>query len=498
MKPGGRDRQQRRGRRGKANRPNTARRLRWWEVPAGLVVIGGWAYLLFGPSLAVGNRAQISFPRLEIRTDPSGSQFVQTDAAALRAAFEHAGLPDPPDLDGADPVPVAILLRFAREWGDTRNVAALGQLGQIYQALEEHEAALACFAAAAQLDTSDVRWRYGLGIECQAMALTDLAIDALDQARRMDPDYPTTYARLGALYLDRKDFERAEAQYNEYRTRLPNRSLGYVGLGRVALARGDEVRAQELLSTAVRVMPNDFLAHRLLGRALAALGRREFARREQDLAERLPQYSGWLSFDPRLQESNALANTQGYLTNQMRAAAAGEDWATFVHLAELLLRRRPQDFSTLGNLAEAYRKLGRLDEAEALADRAIELKPDGAALYCVRAVVAFQRRDFLTVHRSLDAAEALDPQLARIYDLRGRALFLQQRTAEAITAMQRAVALDTSAGNSRLVLAEMFRQTGDNSEALRVLSDLLELDPHNAKARQLLDAIRVGSAGPGG
>ncbi len=119
-------------------------------------------------------------------------------------------------------------------------------------------------------------------------------------------------------------------------------------------------------------------------------------------------------------------------------------------------------------------------------------------MYCVRAVVAFQRRDFLTVHQALDAAEALDPQLARIYDLRGRALFLQQRTAEAITAMQRAVALDSSAGNLRLVLAEMFRQTGDTAEALRLLSDLLELDPHNAEARQLLDAIRVGSAGPDG
>ncbi|MCH8344824.1 MAG: tetratricopeptide repeat protein [Planctomycetes bacterium] len=419
MKRGGRDRQQRRGRRGKANRPNTARRLRWWEVPAGLVVITGWAYLLLGPSLAVGNRAQISFPRLEIRTDPSGSQFVQTDAAALRAAFEHAGLPDPSDLNGADPVPVAILLRFAREWVDTRSVAALGQLGQVYQALQEHEAALGCFAAAAQLDTSDVRWRYGLGIECQAMALTDLAIDALDQARRMDPDYPTTYARLGALYLDRKDFERAEAQYNEYRMRLPNRSLGYVGLGRVALARGDEVRAKELLSTAVRVMPNDFLAHRLLGRALAALGRHELARREQDLAERLPQYSGWLSFDPRLQESNALANTQGYLTNQMRAAATGEDWATFVHVAELLLRRRPQDFSTLGNLAEAYRKLGRLDKAEALADRAIELKPDYALAYANRGWCYQQLAQYERAIADYTKAIGLDPKGALAYVNRG-------------------------------------------------------------------------------
>ena len=124
-------------------------------------------------------------------------------------------------------------------------------------------------------------------------------------------------------------------------------------------------------------------------------------------------------FDERLAASHALANTQRYLANQLRLAAGARDFEEFVHVSRQLLERRPGDYQTLSNLAGVYSRLGRFEEAEAAIDRAIELKPDGAALYCVRAEIAFMRRDFTAVHKALDAAAGLDARLARIPDLRG-------------------------------------------------------------------------------
>jgi tetratricopeptide (TPR) repeat protein len=426
--------------------------MRLLDVAAVLVLVAGWTYLALGSPVTTRRNRSVQWPELHIRTELGGRRIADLDMATVRAAFRQAGLPDPPDLGNADPVPVGVVLRYAQAWADTGNVAAVGFLGRVYQALENHEAALECFAAAARLDTRDARWWYGLGAEAQAMGLTDPAIDALERATALDPEYPTTYARLGDLHLGTGDLDRAAAGFEEYRIRQPDISLGYVGLGRVALARGQPVEAARLLRRAVEVTPNDFLAHRLLGRALAANGSHDAGHRHQAISERLDKYSGWLVFDPRLSESHQLADTQRHLTNQMRLAISAGRHEDAARIAERLVKRRPGDHAALGNLAAIYRELGRLDEAQDLVDQALALAPHSASLYCHRAEIAFTRQDYATAHRALDESLARDPQLVRAVELRGR----------------------------------LFWVEGRHDEAVRTLEALLELDPENELARQLL------------
>ncbi len=456
-----------------------------------LVVVVGAGYLLLAP----GARPAVSFPRVQQKIEPDGRRTVTVNKARLAATFARAGLPDPPDLNGADPVPVGVLMESARAWVETRDPAALGRLGQVYQALEEHEAALGCFAAAADLDRTDVRWRYALAVECQAMRLHEQAIDALAEASRMDPEYPTTYARLGALALESKDLDAAAKYYSEYRRRADDLSLGYVGLGRVAMARGEPVRAEEYFRAAVQRSPNDFLAHRFLGRAYAANGKNDLARRALETAERRPQYSGWLTFDPRLQESHRIANTQRYLTNQMRMTVGAGDYEGFVRIAEALLERRPDDYGTLRNLATAYRELRRFTDADAAIDRALALKPDSYAAHCVRAEIAFTRKDFPATHRALDEASAIDPAHPRVFELRGRTYFLQGRQEVAIAAVRKAIDLDPGAAKTRILLAWMLQQSGQLQEAAAIADDLVRRNPEDRQARALLDSIKASMGG---
>ena len=160
------------------------------DTVAVVVIAAGTTYLLIGP----GGTGTVDFPAFQQKFEPDGRPSVTVNNAALLDAFARAGLPDPPNLNGADPVPVGRLMGLAREWVETDNTAALGRLGQVYQALEEHEAALGCFAAATDLDPREVRWRYGLGTECQAMGLDEQDMAVLTEVSRIDPGYATTWA----------------------------------------------------------------------------------------------------------------------------------------------------------------------------------------------------------------------------------------------------------------------------------------------------------------
>ncbi len=452
-----------------------------------LIVVLGAGYLLLAP----GAGGHVSFPEVQEKVEPDGRHSVNVNRAALQAAFARAGLPDPPDLNGGDPVPVEVLMQLARAWARDRDPAAVGRLGQVYQALEEHESALGCFVAAAALDPDETRWQYGLGVECQALHLDEQAIDTLQRVSRLIPEYPTTWIRLGALALEADELDAARGYYQEYCRRADDLSPGYVGLGRVALARGDAARAEEHFRAAVRHGPNDFLAHRFLGRALAVNGKPGPARKEQALAERLGQYSGWLTFDPWLTESHEIANTQRYLTNRMRLAAGAGDYDAFVTHGEALLQRRPNDYGTLGNLAAAYRELGRLDEAQATVDAALALKPDNPAALCVQAEIAFTRKDYTATRRALDAAAAVDPSSPKVFELRSRMLFLQGRPADAIAAARKSIELDPAGTTSRALLAVLLQRSGQLQEAVAIADDLVRRDPLDRRARALLESIKA-------
>jgi tetratricopeptide (TPR) repeat protein len=465
----------------------TSRRRRrpWIDAGAVVVLVLGWAYLPWSIGRESERRA-VQMPALRIVVDEAGRPAARIEAAELGHAFLRAGLPDPPALDGADPVPVEVILRLAGEWARTRSLDALGGLGRVYQALEEHEAALACFAAAAEADPDQVLWRYGLGAECQAAGLLEPAIEALEQARRMDPEYPTTHARLGDLYLGAAQPRRAEECFREYLRLRPGESPGYVGLARVALAEGRPADAAQLLDAAVRRVPRDALARRLLAGALAAAGRIDEALLQERAAAGLPAYSGWLTFDRRLQEAHELADTQSHVLGRIRLATSAGDWAGAIRAAEQLLARRPDDTATRGNLASLYRKVGRLEEARETIMAALAAAPRSTDLLCVRAEVAFAAGDFQAAHGAIDEVMALDPDHARAWEIRGRTLYLQGRAAEALEAMRRASALDPADPGVSLALAVMLRTSGRIEEARSIVSELLERDPRNEAAREEL------------
>ncbi|NNM26447.1 MAG: tetratricopeptide repeat protein [Phycisphaerales bacterium] len=467
-------------------------RLAWYEWLAVLALLASGVVIVRArvsspPPLPSPPEALPTLMRVEIAED--GRAIARLDDDTLATACRAIGLPDPPRLDGADPVPVRLLLEEMEAWAATRATPPLGRVGRIYQAIEMHGPALACFAALTRLEPDEAVWQYFMGTEAQALGRDDLAIEALEASRRRDPGDATACARLGQLYLERGDLDTAGARYEQCRALQPGRSLGHTGLGRVAARRGDHAAAIEHLRRAVAATPNDFLAYRHLSQTLAAAGDADGARRASERAERLPHYEGWLVFDEKLQASHALARTQRYLENQMRLAAGAGDATRLAELATRLLERRPRDHNTMALLATALIQLDRTEEALETVTGALALKPDGLRLLYTRAQIAAIQRDFDTVHRVLDRTEAIDPRFAPVHELRGRVLFLENRPEAGIAAIETAVTLEPDVIPRRLLLAVMQERSGDRDAAIRTLEATLAIAPDDERARAMLQQL---------
>jgi tetratricopeptide (TPR) repeat protein len=182
------------------------------------------------------------------------------------------------------------------------------RLGQDAEArlLEERLAVAAPESAARYLTMGDARDR---------AQDWDAAQAAYRKAAELDPAFPGVHASLGMVLYKRHDYDAAAAAFDRELARHPDdaaalryRALieldrgnaaaavplleravnvaasaaaGWIDLGRARLAAGDSARAIDALRRAVGLAPDDITAHSLLAQALAAAGRGEESRKEQ-------------------------------------------------------------------------------------------------------------------------------------------------------------------------------------------------------------------------
>jgi tetratricopeptide (TPR) repeat protein len=465
----------------------TNRKMTALRALSAAIIITGWIYVFAWPDRPAA--LDVTLPEPQFATDSSGATVLNLDADAWRRACARAGLPDLPPLVNTDPVPAQKILANVREWIGVRDPAALGRLGEIYLAMFLQEPSLECFVAAAALDPTNARWRYFVGVQCQALGRVEQAIDALEQAAKMEPEYPTTHARLGALYLDAGDLGNARQHYQQYVDQRSSESPGYVGLARIALAQNDSAKAEELLRAAVQRTPNDFLAFRLLAQALVLNGKPDEARQATAQANRLPEYRGWLTFDQRLQEAHAYANTHRYLENAIQRAISARQFPQAINFAQELLRRRPQDADTMGLLAGLSHYRGEAAKARELITQAVALAPKSIPLRRTQAEITFAQQRFGEARQAVDALLKLDVNDFRGHELNARLLFLEGKKSEAVTQMQRAMDLNPQSEELQSVFVTMLVESNRKGDAIQFLRALLAKDSSLQWARERLAAL---------
>jgi tetratricopeptide (TPR) repeat protein len=244
------------------------------------------------------------------------------------------------------------------------------------------------------------------------------------------------------------------------------------------MEHGDFNSAQSLLGQAVKVCPADVTAHRQYAEALWQGGQRELAIGQMQKALKLA------SDDPQL----------AIRFGEMDLALGNIDDAQ--KMADQALDETPNDaraWALRGRVAEA---MAQYDEALADFDRSLEFCHDDRQLLLETAEL-YRRLNrpqrALSTLTSLCETYGPNEEPQNVLYLKGLALEALNRPDDAADAF--AVALDHGAPTSELFyrLAEAELAAGRQPEADRAVVQALSIDPNHAPSRTLKDQIEVAA-----
>lgn len=460
-----------------------------------LAVAGTWGYLLLARESPVPVSAD--FASVPVQPPPgllgvrsfNGVSTGRLDVPKLRAWCRTYGLPDPPEMHTTEPAVARVLIDAMYEAARKHDAASYGLAGRVLESIQCDRAAEAYFLRATERASGDFRWKYYLGCLAQDAGRDKEALQWFKDAVGIEPEYATTYARMGQIHLNSSNIEEARDAFERYVGLRPDDWLGHVGLARVALAENNAAVASEHIRRAEQRRADDFQVQYYLGKTLAAMGRFERANEHFERAGRLPKGSWFRTRDPLLLESDRLTNSTEALVAEFGRSRESGDWPALTALAEEIVGRRPDDVTMIGNLISLYRKQGRLDKADELLADAIAVQPDSSRLFVLRAEVLFSHKQLDAAVASANEALATNSRILGAYNVIGRARYLQERFGEAEAAMREAVARDPVNAGKLLVLGEVLLARDKRDEAADVYRRVLGIVPNHSVAQSRLALV---------
>ncbi|MBZ0104022.1 MAG: tetratricopeptide repeat protein [Sulfuricella denitrificans] len=243
-----------------------------------------------------------------------------------------------------------------------------------------------------------------LGVALLVRKQNQAAIDSLQRALALRPDFADAYGNLGNAQQNLGQFDEAIASYRRALALKPDFADAHSNLGNALSMLGRFDEAVACYQRALAIRPDFADASFNQGNALKSLGRMD---------EAAACYQHALTLQPRLADAhNNLGNVlQGM--GRLEAAAASYQRALAI---------RPDAADTLNNLGNVFRDLGRLDEAVVCYQRALALRPDMASAHgnLGNAFQSLGKTDeaMASYHRALE----LRPEMAEMQVNLGNAL----------------------------------------------------------------------------
>ena len=113
------------------------------------------------------------------------------------------------------------------------------------------------------------------------------AVGELLKEREANPMYPAIYDRLGDAYLRMGKLDDSQKALNQAILLDPYSTGPLMLMGKLLLKRGDDNLAASFLRRAEAMAPSNYQTHTLLGQAYRAMGHKEEAQHEFELAQRV-------------------------------------------------------------------------------------------------------------------------------------------------------------------------------------------------------------------
>jgi tetratricopeptide (TPR) repeat protein len=440
--------------------------------PASRQSLGGWQGLVGTPtymapeewrSETLDGRADIYALGCILYEMLTGNRLFQaTTVAGLRRQHLTADIPklvdQGPFPSGLDEVLAQCL---AKQRGDRFETSKdlLQGLIQLYQ--YEFDEAPPDVTTAEGLSAEDYNNR---GLTYAQLGQHEAALADYHRAIELDPNLAIAYANRGLAYYDTNRYEEALSDYNQA-LRLdptqirvyPNRGLVYDKLLRYEEALADYNRA-------IQLNPAEVAAYINRGLTYATLKQSELA---------LADFNQALQLDPT--NAIAYANRGDYYANLRQY---DEALANF----EQAIQLDPGFARAYYNRGSTYSQIQSYDKALADFKQAITLDPQLAAAYHERGVIYKTLRQFDRALADFKRAIQLDPTLALAYYNRGDLYYQLQQYDQALADQDQAIELDSNLAQAYANRGNIYIALERDEAALAEYQQAIHLDPTYAVA----------------
>jgi len=249
---------------------------------------------------------------------------------------------------------------------------AYGRLGALTLLLEMEAQADACFRNARKLQPREFRWPYYAGYAAMMSGRTDQALDYLEAARAINPDYPTLYLRLGKVRMDRDELAEARTALERIADAPGLVTAASYYLGQIDILERRYQDAVTQLEKALAANPDATEVHYPLAQAYRALGKNDLARDHLSRFKlKTPEAK-----DPLLaQLQGATKRSIPAFQKAMHATRQG-DWAAGAELFAKGLAIDPDNVPARVSYARALYASGNADQAQEELEKVLETKPD--------------------------------------------------------------------------------------------------------------------------
>jgi tetratricopeptide (TPR) repeat protein len=229
-------------------------------------------------------------------------------------------------------------------------------------------------------------------------------------------------------------------------------------LGSVLSLQGKHVEGIQEFERAIRLEPGLPLIHKKLGQALSAVGR------GSDASEALEIY--------RDNDEDRVEIAAG--VEHMRAERLDEA----AELFRTVLRRNPESVNAMRYLAVSYwRGEKKLDDAEALLRRAVELAPEYSGAWLILGALLGERNKYVDCIEAYKTVTRLEPKNGEGWGGLGNAYSMAMYPDDAVVAFSKAAELSPGSPDIQSGYGHALKTVGDQAAALTAFRAAIEARP---------------------
>ncbi len=409
------------------------------------------------------------------------------------------------------------------------DVATVAELGRLYHANGFHPEAEACWRWLQQQQPREGKWAY-YRADLRRIASDYTEYETLlNKTVEAAPDYAPAWLKLAEHHFKTDRLDVAQRGYERRLALVPQDPYARFGLARITLQRGQSEQARREVERLVQEFPGFATGRNLLAEMLSKAGDLEGAKQQRIAAAAATRFreagDPWLEalhdycFEPRRLGVLGTIDYQtrhgdmgrAYLERAVELAPndaecvqlladfylkVGEPELARVFLEKAVHAIQPPVVMLWVNLAEAYRLLGRTDDALKCVQDGLRLLPESYQLHNeLGAVLGDQRRLPEAAAAYREAVKRGPNDTDSNYSLGVTLLALGQRD-EAMEYIKRSLAIQPSFPKALIMLGRLELEAGRLDEAAKYIKLLYQEHPEQELARQTMVIwyLRAGEA----